>query len=93
MRRVGSSAHQRFTAKQLGHLGHQILCLRASDSLAGHEDDIVSVCGRGRNLTPGLPQDPPSSIPLNGASHTTGGDHRGVLGARREEQYHPLPVH
>ena len=65
----------RFAAEQFRHLGHQVLCLRASDGLAGHDDDVVSVSGQGRNLAPGRPQDPPGSVPLDRAAHTTGGDH------------------
>ncbi len=89
--RGGSCAHQRFAMEQFRHLGHQILCLRASDGLAGHQDDIVSVPGHGRNLSPGRPQDPPGPVPLDRSSHPAGGDHGDLLEPGREEQYHPSP--
>ena len=66
--------HQPLPLEQLGHLGHQILRLRAQDALSGHQDDVV-VSDLGSDLTPGRPQDTPGAIPIDRTANPTGGDH------------------
>ena len=69
-------------SEQLGHLGHQILRRGAPDGLAGHQDGVGIRCDLRRDLSPGLPQDPPGSVPLDGAAHAARGD---------DARTHPVP--
>jgi hypothetical protein len=85
-----SRAHQSPAPEQLGHLGHQILCLRVADGLPGHQHDVVPILDPGRDLAPGGPQDPSRSIALDGAAHAACRDHGGEAGAGRDTQYHPV---
>ncbi len=92
-RDVGRSRARRLCpSEHLCHLGHQILRLGAPHGLASHQDDIETAVDLRRYLGPGLAQDPPSPVPLDGASHPTGSDHGDPTRAGREKHYHPVSV-
>jgi len=79
-------------AKELTHLGHQVLRLGPPDGLAGHEDGVVSVPDPRSDLQPRRSKDAPSSVPLDRVADLATGDVCRRPGPGREKHYHPTPV-
>jgi hypothetical protein len=79
-------------AKELPHLGHQVLRLGPPDGLSGHEDGVVSVPDPRSDLQPRRSKDAPSSVPHDRVADLATGDVRHSPGPGREKHYHPTPV-